>query len=110
MVAESAMEPIVSPTYYSQAIGTPPTPSVRHRVRRGSLERPVNGRLYRGTWLLVALPRLLASFTVVRPAPLPEPQLPPTFDRTSALGLTRELARDYPDRSPGSAGATGAVQ
>ena len=33
----------------------PPAPE-RRRPRRGSLERPVNGRLYRGTWLLVGLP------------------------------------------------------
>ena len=30
----------------------------RRRARRGSLERPVNGRMYRGTWLLVGLPLL----------------------------------------------------
>jgi hypothetical protein len=70
----------------------------------------VNGRLYRGTWLLVALPLLLAAFTVARPSPLSEPQFPPTFDRASAVGLARELARLYPDRSPGSEGATGAAQ
>ena len=83
---------------------------MRRRARHGSLERPVNGRLYRGTWLLVALPLLLAAFTVVRPAPLPEPPLPPTLDRASSVGLTREFAHDYPDRSPGSAGAAGAAQ
>ena len=70
----------------------------------------MNGRLYRGTWLLVALPLLLAAFTVARPTPLPEPQFPPTFDRASAVGLARELSRFYPDRSPGSEGATGAAQ
>ena len=36
----------------------PPAPE-RRRPRKGSLERPVNGRLYRGTWLLVGLPLLL---------------------------------------------------
>src|SRR5207249_8411144 len=102
--------PIVRPTYYSRVIGTSPTPSVPRRARQGSLARPVNGRLYRGTWLFVALPLLLAAFTVVRPTPLPEPPLPATFDRTSAVTLTRDLAREYPDRSPGSAGAAGAIQ
>ena len=28
----------------------------RRRSRPGSLERPINARLYRGTWLLVGLP------------------------------------------------------
>ena len=62
----------------------------------------------RGTWLFVALPLLLAAFTVARPQPLPPPTLPSTFDADAAAGLAGELAREYPDRSPGSAGALGA--
>src|SRR5918912_3138573 len=87
-----------------------PARSERRRPRPGSLERPVNGRMYRGTWLLVALPLLVAAFSVTRPAPLPAPPLPPAFDRTAAYDLAADLARSYPDRSPGSPGATGAVQ
>ncbi len=83
--------------------------ALRVRPRRGSVERPVNARLVRGTWLLVALPLLLAAFTVGRPQPLPAPALPPAFDAATAEQLARELARDYPDRSPGSAGALGAA-
>ena len=64
----------------------------------------------RGTWLLVALPLLLAAFTVGRPQPLPPPALPPAFDGETAAVLAQELARDYPDRSPGTAGALGAAQ
>lgn len=64
----------------------------------------------RGTWLLVALPLLLAAFTVGRPQPLPAPTLPPAFDGETAAALAEELARDYPDRSPGTAGALGAAQ
>jgi hypothetical protein len=82
----------------------------RARPRRGSVERPINARMVRGTWLLVALPLLLAAFTVARPQPLPPPALPPAFDAATAEQLARELARDYPDRSPGSAGALGAAQ
>ena len=47
----------------------PPAPE-RRRPRRGSLERPINGRLYRGTWLLVGLPLLVAAFSVAHPAPM----------------------------------------
>ena len=36
-----------------------PPASERRRPRPGSLERPINGRLYRGTWLFVGLPLLV---------------------------------------------------
>src|SRR3954454_10754327 len=81
----------------------PPRPR-RSRPRRGSIERPVNGRLYRGTWLLVGLPLLVAAFSVARPRPLPPPSLPPAFDRATALSLAQELARTHPDRRPGTKG------
>ena len=69
----------------------------------------MNARLVRGTWLLVALPLLLAAFSVARPQPLPPPTLPPTFEVAIAEQLARELAREYPDRSPGSPGGLGAA-
>jgi hypothetical protein len=81
----------------------------RRRPRPGSLERPVNGRLYRGTWLLVALPLLLAAFTVQRPVPLPSTGTPPAFDRAATLALANDLSTTYPDRVPGTAGALGAA-
>src|SRR5436305_14373052 len=87
-----------------------PAPFERRRPRPGSIERPVNGRMYRGTWLLVALPLLVAAFSVSRPAPLAAPPLPPAFDPTAVRDLATALARSFPDRSPGSAGATGAAQ
>jgi Peptidase family M28 len=87
----------------------PPTRR-RRRARRGSLERPISGRTYRGTWLLVAFPLLLAAFTVTRPAPLPRPDLPPAFDTVGAVQLARDLANSHPDRSPETAGATGAAR
>ena len=65
--------------------------------------------MVRGTWLLVALPLLLAAFTITRPPTLPPPALPPAFDAAVASGLARELAHDYPDRTPGSADALGAA-
>jgi len=83
---------------------------MRQRPRRGSPERPVNAQLYRGTWLIVGLPLLLLLFTVARPAPLPAPALPASFDQAVAVDLAAELVRSYPDRSPGSAGATGAAR
>jgi hypothetical protein len=66
--------------------------------------------MYRGTWLLVGLPLLVAAFSVARPTPLPAPPLPPAFDRYAADALATDLARSFPDRSPGSPQATGAAQ
>src|SRR3954470_22799545 len=78
----------------------------RRRARRGSLDRPISGRTYRGTWLCVAFPLLLAAFTVARPAALPRPALPAAFDRVGATQLAFDLASAAPDRSPDTAGAT----
>lgn len=88
----------------------PPRPA-RRRPRPGSLERPVSGRLYRGTWLLVGIPLLIAAFSVrkAEPLPAPQPALPASFDRQGALSLAAELSGTYPDRAPGTAGAAGAA-
>lgn len=81
----------------------------RRRPRPGSLERPVNGRLYRGTWLLVGLPLLLLAFSVSRPPSLQLPGGPPAFDRSAAATLANYFAFRYPDRAPGTPGALGAA-
>jgi Peptidase family M28 len=82
----------------------PPRPE-RRRPRPGSLDRPVNGRLYRGTWLLVGLPLLVLAFSVARPQPLPAPGIAPTFDAVDAMSIVGDLATNHPDRVPGSVGA-----
>jgi Peptidase family M28 len=81
----------------------------RRRPRPGSLERPVNARLYRGTWLLVGLPLLLLAFSVARPPALQAPDLPPAFDATTAAGIAEDLASSYPDRRPGTPGGSAAA-
>ena len=80
------------------------------RPRRGSIERPVDLRIVRNLSALLALPLLLVIFTVVRPGPLPAPELPPAFDGTTASALTAELASDNASRVPGSPGAASAAQ
>src|SRR5947207_5857204 len=85
-------------------MATVPPPTQRRRARPGSVERPVNGRLYRGTWLLVGLPLLVLAFSVERPAPLPRAFLP-EFDGQATKRLADQLARDYPNRFPGSLAA-----
>lgn len=69
----------------------------------------MNGRLYRGTWLLVGLPLLLLAFSVARPSALQAPNLPPAFDAATAASLAKDLALRYPDRTPGTPGAKGAA-
>jgi hypothetical protein len=86
------------------------TTTRRSRARRGSLERPLNARLYRSTFLVLSLPLLILAFSVVRVGSLPQPQLPPAFDANGARALAVDLATRYPDRTPGSAGALQAAQ
>ena len=85
------------------------TPAPRRRARRGSVERPVNGRLYRASLLVAVLPLLLVAFASSRTGVLAAPTLPPNFDGPGAQTLATELAMSYPDRFPGSAGALGAA-
>jgi hypothetical protein len=87
----------------------PPAPA-RRRPRPGSLERPVNGRLYRGTWLLVGLPLLVLAFSVARPAALQPPALPSAFDPNAAAALATDLSTHYPARLAGTPGAAGAAR
>ena len=82
----------------------------RRRSRPGSLERPINARLYRGTWLLVGLPLLLLAFSVFRPPALQAPALPTAFQARQAASLAAELASSYPVRIPGTPGARGAAE
>ena len=87
-----------------------PPAHAHRRPRPGSLERPVNGRLYRGTWLLVGLPLLLLAFSVARPPALhTNSSLPPAFDAAATASMAEDLASSYPDRRPGTPGARGAA-
>jgi hypothetical protein len=78
--------------------------SLRIRPRPGSLERPVSARIYRGTWIVVAIPILIAAFSVSRQQPLVAPALRSSFDEDAALQTIRDMVVSFPDRSPGAAG------
>ena len=77
----------------------------RRRPRPGSLNRPVNSRMYRGTWLLVGIPLLISAFTVSHPQPLRAPTLQPDFDGPAAVLTDRAFVNTNPDRAPGTVGA-----
>jgi hypothetical protein len=102
----------VGATYYSRAISEPfTTPGGPRRARSGSIERPLSGRLYRASWIVVAIPLLAAAFTISRPGALPgaTAALEPTFDNAAAYRLAQELAFKFPDRSPGADSSAGAA-
>jgi len=63
----------------------------------------------RRAFLLLVFPLLALAFTIGTPGPFPAPTLPPAFDGASATQLATELARDFPDREPGTEGALGAA-
>jgi hypothetical protein len=84
-------------------------PAPRRRARRGSLERPVNGRLYRGAFFVLSLPLLILAFSIVRPSVLTAPQLPPSFDGAATKALAVDLTK-LPNRAPGSSQSALAAQ
>jgi Peptidase family M28 len=86
-----------------------PEPS-RRRPRRGSLERPVSGRLYRAGWLAVLVALVTLAFTVGQPTPLPQPRLDPSFDGQTASQFAIQFAQQFPDRRPGTASAQDAAR
>src|SRR6266566_2315381 len=86
-----------------------PARASRRRPRRGSLERPVDGRLYRSSFLIVSLPLLILAFSITRPAALPAPLLPPSFDGPATHALAVDFAGKFSARQPGSAGNLGAA-
>ena len=60
--------------------------------------------MYRGTWLLVGIPLLVAAFTVYRPVPLEAPPLEPEFDGAAAIFTAERFAEQFPLRVPGTQG------
>jgi len=62
----------------------------------------LNARLYRTSWLVAGVALVVALLTLQRPAPAPEPALPPAFDGAAARALAGNLALSTP-RPPGSA-------
>src|SRR6187551_3396260 len=96
--------PTIAPCMEPARLGT-----TKRRPRRGSVERPVDGRLVRKASLVLLVPLALLLLTLGRSGPLPAPALPPAFDRETATTLAADLARETPNRVPGSLGAADAA-
>ena len=76
-------------------------PARRRRARRGSLERPVNARLYRGSFLFLSLPLLILAFSIVRPGRCRRRCCRRTSTAARRESSRADFATAYPDRSPG---------
>ena len=57
----------------------------------------------------MAIPLLITAFTITRPESLPPPTFPPAFDEIGATQSARELATQFPNRTPGSPEASDAA-
>ena len=84
--------------------------TTRRKPRRGTLQRPLEGRLVRSLLLVAVIPFALLVFTLGRTTALPPPTLAPAFDGAAATALAKELSELYPDRVPGGPGSLGAAQ
>lgn len=72
------------------------------RARKGTIARPISGRLYRLAWLVVILPVAVLALSVTEPSPLPETPLPASFDGASAVAVAETFSSLFPDRLPGT--------
>ena len=65
----------------------------------------LNGRLYRAAFAPFAIALTIAAFSLTaRPAPLRSTLAPDAFDGPRAFAELQRLAREFPQRRPGSAG------
>ncbi len=82
-----------------------PDPPGPYRARRGTIARPISGRLYRLAWLVVLVPVVILALSVTEPSPLPESPLPASFNSDSARSVAETFSSLFPDRLPGTPAA-----
>lgn len=80
------------------------------RLGRGGADKPLDTRLVRVGFVLVAPALAALLFTVTIPGTLPRAPLEPLFDGVAAEALARTLATEYPARVPGTVEAEGAAR
>jgi hypothetical protein len=77
-------------------------PGRRRRPRRGTVDRPLNARLVRVAFVVVAPAFLALVFSVSQTGTLPPPPLEPVFDSSAAAALAAQLTTIRPSRVPGT--------
>jgi peptidase M28-like protein len=95
--------------YYSPAMEAARPRTRGRRLRRGTVERPLNARLVRVGFVVVAPALIALLFSISTTGTLPRSSLEPLFDGENAASLARTLSQDYPSRVPGSEGAAQAA-
>ena len=80
------------------------------RLRRGTVERPLNARLVRVGFVVVAPAILAFLFSISTTGTLPRSPLEPLFDGPNAATLAQSLSTEFPSRVPGSEGAAQATR
>jgi Peptidase family M28 len=98
------------PPYYSPAMEAARPPGRRQRTRRGTVDRPLNARLVRVAFFVVAPAVLALLFSISTTGTLPRPPLEPVFDAEAAASLADELSTVHPSRVPGTFEAENAAR
>jgi hypothetical protein len=82
----------------------------RRRLRRGTADKPINGRLVRAGFVVVAPAVLALLFSIATTGTLPRTPLEPLFDPAAAASLHERLSTEYPARVPGTLEAESATR
>src|SRR5262245_17791285 len=96
--------------YYSPAMEAARPRTRGRRLRRGTVERPLNARLVRVGFVVVAPAILAFLFSISTTGTLPRSSLEPLVSGADGGSYAPTLAAQYPSRVPGSVGASGAAR
>jgi hypothetical protein len=109
MVWESGIRATFAPNarlpagaYYSPAMQGARLRDLRRRPRRGSVASPIDTRLVRKSSVVVLAAVAVLALTTSRGGTISAPALPSSFDGAAAFSLTSQLARQFPNRTPGT--------
>ena len=96
--------------YYSPAMEAPRPPRRVRRRRRGTVDGPLNTRLVRVGFIVVAPAVLALLFSISTTGTLPRTPLEPLFEAASAAAFHAQLSTVHPARVPGTVDAENATR